>query len=79
MKKSANAFSSSYSHTLVIYIDPKSQKKCGVEALIDSGVVANPLDIDLEPSFKLVAEWLDFSSTVNYRIKDSIVKAVLPW
>ncbi len=177
---------SSYSHTLIIYIDPKSQKKYGVEALIDSGVVAHPLekvlsegvprvmiyrqtdavlankaaevafqianpgltgkklgydlklnlgdysavycsefvrmvydlasshtivlptfpssiggkfpniqkalglnvgrflvyaplDIDLEPSFELVAEWRDFSSTVNYRIKDSIVKAVLTW
>lgn len=177
---------SSYSHTLIIYVDPISQKKYGVEALIDSGVIAHPLeeimsegvprvmiyrqtdsavalkaaelafqiaqpnsqgktlgydlklnlgdytavycsefvrmvydlasshsvvlptypstiggkfpniqkalnlnigrflvyaplDIDLESSFELVAEWRDFSSTVNYRIKDRIVKTVLAW
>lgn len=177
---------SSYSHTLIIYVDPITQKKYGVEALIDSGVIAHPLedifsegvpramiyrqldpviansaaemayriaqpdlqgktlgydmklnlgdysavycsefvrmvfdlasshhivmptfpssiggkfpniqkalnlnigrflvyaplDIDLEPSFELVAEWRDFSSTVNYRIKDRIVKTVLVW
>lgn len=38
-----------------------------------------PLDIDLENSFDLVAEWRDYNSTVNYRIKDQIVKAVLVW
>lgn len=38
-----------------------------------------PLDIDLESSFDLVAEWRDFNSTVNYRIKDQIVKTVLTW
>ena len=41
--------------------------------------VFSPLDIDLESHFDLVAEWRDFNATVNYRIKDQLIKTVLAW
>jgi hypothetical protein len=52
-------------------------KSVGYPPMVKS--IYAPSDMDVEPSFQLVAEWRDAKATLNYRIKDQIMSKLFQW